>query len=58
MTPITVPLSNPNWRWPNEDDGRVGFALRLNIIQPSEFDDEPTIPYGLVGDANVDEDDE
>ena len=25
----------------------VGFAERLDIIQPSDFDDEPTLPYGL-----------
>jgi hypothetical protein len=46
----TVKPKDPNWKWGNP---LVGFAQRLNIIQPSDFDDEPTIPYGLCGDELV-----
>ena len=48
MTLPTVKLQDPNWQWAKP---LVGFAERLNIAQPSDFDDEPTIPYGLCGDT-------
>ncbi len=45
-----------------EDSGRgfvelrpVGFAKALNISQVSDFDDEPTIPFGLLQSDLIDE---
>lgn len=43
----TIPPSQPNWLFGLNSDGPIGFAERLNIIQPTDFDDEPTIPWGL-----------
>ena len=42
-TPTTSVMDNPNWTF--EEKEPVGFAARLNILQPSDFDDEPTAPY-------------
>jgi hypothetical protein len=42
-TEPTVKLRNPNWRWSEV----VGFAEHIDIIQPLDWDDEPTLPFGL-----------
>lgn len=47
MSVTTEVLTTPNWPFSLDNGGRVGFAERLNIIQPADFDDEPTIPRGL-----------
>jgi len=52
MTGPTVKLTRPG-----ENKNLVGFAEALDIIQPDDFDDEPTIPWGLVRWSEVDEND-
>jgi len=50
-TTPTVKLRNPNWKFGDAD--MIGFAERLNIVQPGEFENEPTLPFGLCRCDNI-----